>query len=60
MKFVYFYLMSQDIETIKQTAPDHVNYWHNLNLADYEGGPFADRSGGMILFNAEKTTEAEH
>ena len=44
MKFVYFYFMSRDVENIKQTAPDHVSYWHGLNLAGYAGGPFADRS----------------
>ncbi len=59
MKFVYFYFMTRDIENIKQSAPDHISYWHGLNLAGYEGGPFADRSGGMIVFNCENPTEAE-
>ena len=52
--------MTDDVENIKQTAPDHVNYWHNLNLPGYQRGPFADHSGGTILFNADNATEAEH
>jgi uncharacterized protein YciI len=29
-----------------------VKYWHSANLPDYQGGPFADHSGGLISFAA--------
>jgi hypothetical protein len=40
-------------------APEHAAYWHGLALDGYEGGPFADRSGGLITFQATSTEAAE-
>ena len=37
----------------------HVAYWHGLVLPGYLGGPFADRSGGSISFEAESRLKAK-
>ena len=34
-------------------------YWHALHLDSYQGGPFADRSGGLIVFTAGSVDHAE-
>jgi hypothetical protein len=49
-RFVYFYLMKSARERILQVVPLHVTYWKKAQLTDYRGGPFADRTGGLILF----------
>ena len=51
-KFTYFYFMNDASNQIREIAPKHAAYWHSLNLPDYEGGPFADRTGGLISFTA--------
>jgi uncharacterized protein YciI len=43
---------------VRTVAPQHAAYWHGLRLPGYEGGPFADRSGGLITFEAESIEEA--
>jgi uncharacterized protein YciI len=52
-RFVYFYIMKGADAKIRETVPRHVAYWKSLKLDDYLGGPFADRSGGLISFSAE-------
>jgi hypothetical protein len=37
---------------VREVAPKHAAYWHELRLPEYVGGPFADRSGGLISFEA--------
>lgn len=51
--FAFFYLMKEEPEAIKEVAPKHVSYWKELQLEAYEGGPFEDRSGGLIIFKAD-------
>jgi uncharacterized protein YciI len=51
-RFIFFYTMSDDAERVGATVPAHVDYWHAAGLEDYLGGPFADRSGGLITFSA--------
>jgi uncharacterized protein YciI len=41
-------------------APSHAEYRLKLSLEGYSGEPFADRSGGLIMFKAESMKEAEH
>ncbi|MBI3354996.1 MAG: hypothetical protein HY034_08950 [Nitrospirae bacterium] len=36
----------------------HIEYWHKLKLNKYLGGPFADRTGGLITFETENMDEA--
>lgn len=59
MRFLYFYLMTDAPERVRATAPKHAAYWRELALPGYLGGPFADRSGGLITFEAGSATEAE-
>jgi uncharacterized protein YciI len=50
--FAYFYLMKADPDRVRLVAPTHASYWQQLGLAQYTGGPFADRTGGLITFDA--------
>jgi uncharacterized protein YciI len=56
--FAYFYLMKTDPDGVRLVAPRHASYWRQLGLAHYTGGPFADRTGGLITFDADDA-EAE-
>jgi len=58
-RFLYFYLMRNTPEAIRQLVPAHVQYWHSRDLRDYIGGPFADRTGGLITFAAASLDHAE-
>ena len=57
-QFAYFYLMRQEPDKIQSVVPLHVVYWKKSNLSGYMGGPFADKSGGLITFKAESVAEA--
>jgi uncharacterized protein YciI len=37
-------------EKIRQVVPAHLQYWKTANLKGYMGGPFSDRTGGLISF----------
>ena len=58
-RFAYFYFMNHDPERARAVAPSHVSHWKGLGLAHYLGGPFHDRTGGLITFDAPDTSEAE-
>jgi uncharacterized protein YciI len=57
-RYAYVYDMAGDPELIRATAPHHTDYWRSLALPGYAGGPFADRSGGLITFLADDEGEA--
>jgi uncharacterized protein YciI len=57
--FAYFYLMADDPARVRRVAPRHTEHWHVLDLHDYRGGPFADRSGGLITFVVDGAGQAE-
>lgn len=57
-RFVYFYFMKREPAKIQAVVPAHVAYWKGCDLKGYMGGPFADRSGGLIVFEAESLEEA--
>jgi uncharacterized protein YciI len=59
MRFLYFYLMRDAPDRVQATAPKHALYWRELQLGGYLGGPSADRSGGLITFEAESGAAAE-
>ena len=59
MRIVHFYSMRPEPDRVRAIAPEHVAYWHGLDLRGYLGGPFADRSGGLITFEADSVDEAE-
>ena len=56
--FAYFYLMKADPDRVRVVAPRHASYWRDLRLAHYRGGPFEDRTGGLITFDADDAAQA--
>jgi uncharacterized protein YciI len=59
MRIVYFYLMRDAPGRVRAVAPEHAAYWRGLGLRGYLGGPFADRSGGLIIFETGSPDEGE-
>jgi uncharacterized protein YciI len=57
-RFVYFYLMRPFPKQIQQVVGAHVEYWQRADVEQYRGGPFADRSGGLIEFAAQDLRHA--
>jgi uncharacterized protein YciI len=51
-QFVFIYTMRENAPEIREVVPAHVAYWKGAALEGYRGGPFADRSGGLITFRA--------
>jgi uncharacterized protein YciI len=52
-QYAFFYLMKNDPEKIRDIIPEHIRYWKDNKPINYSGGPFGDRSGGLILFGAK-------
>ena len=59
MRFAYGYVMAQEPERVREMAPVHVAYWGAASLDHYLGGPFGDRTGGLITFDVETQELAE-
>jgi hypothetical protein len=59
MRFSYVYFMKPEPDRVRTVAVEHAAYWRGLALQAYEGGPFADRSGGLITFEHDSEREAE-
>ena len=59
MQFAFIYQMRDAGERVRVIAPEHASYWRGLGLARYLGGPFEDRSGGLVTFDAASLAEAE-
>lgn len=57
-RFIFFYTMTDEAERIRAIVPAHVAYWRDSGVEDYRGGPFADRSGGLVTFTAAGAPEA--
>jgi uncharacterized protein YciI len=53
------YLMRDQPDRVRAAAPGHAAYWRELGLPGYLGGPFADRSGGLITFEVDSWETAE-
>jgi len=58
-RFAYIYLMQDDPDAIRVAVPEHVSYWRGRRLAGYLGGPFEDRTGGLITFETDQPGEAD-
>ena len=58
-QYAFFYLMKKDIQNIENIVYRHIHYWEKHQPDDYTGGPFEDRSGGLILFKARDSQAAE-
>lgn len=59
MRVAYLYFMKDEPDRVRAVAPDHVTYWRGLAITGYLGGPFIDRSGGLITFEIGSSEEAE-
>ena len=60
IQFLYFYIMdSTKADNIKEIARSHAAYWHSINPDSYKGGPFSDRSGGLITFKYKSYNDAK-
>ena len=57
-RFAYLYFMKDDPDRIRATVPRHVAHWQQLRLPGYLGGPFEDRTGGLIISQAEDDEHA--
>jgi uncharacterized protein YciI len=57
-RFAYIYFMADDPNRVRAAVPRHVSHWRELRLRSYLGGPFEDRSGGLITFEAENEERA--
>ncbi len=58
--FAYIYFMKNEPEKIQTVVPAHVAYWKGHKLKGYLGGPFVDRSGGLITFEAQSLETASN
>lgn len=58
-KYAFIYFLDEDIDTIRKSLGRHIHYWKGLRLDYYANGPFADRSGGLILFSSDSLENAE-
>jgi uncharacterized protein YciI len=59
MRVAYLYLMKDQPDAVRAVVPAHASYWRGLELPGYVGGPFDDRSGGLITFEVESTEQAD-
>ena len=59
MAFPSFCHMRDAPSHVEAIASEHAAYWKRLGLRGFRGGPFADRSGGLITFEALSDDEAE-
>ena len=55
-RFAFAYFMKDRPRRIREIAPYHIEYWREIQ--GVIGGPFADRSGGLVLFDAASLEEA--
>jgi uncharacterized protein YciI len=51
--------MQDDPDRIRATVGRHVAHWQGLELPGYLGGPFQDRTGGLITFEAKNGENAK-
>jgi uncharacterized protein YciI len=57
-RFVYFYFMKDNPDGIREIVPSHIHYWKTSKLEKYLGGPFTDRTGGLISFETTSLDKA--
>ena len=57
-RFAFAYFMKDRPRRIREVAPYHIDYWREIQDARCIAGPFADRCGGLVLFDAASLEEA--
>jgi uncharacterized protein YciI len=58
MRCSYIHFMRDSPERVAAVAAEHAAYWRGLALREYLGGPFGDRSGGLISFETDSQDDA--
>lgn len=58
-RFAFAYVLKDRPDRIREVVPYHADYWRDSGVEHYIGGPFADRSGGLISFAAASLAEAQ-
>jgi uncharacterized protein YciI len=59
VRVLHYYTMKQEPDRVRALAAAHAEYWQHLEAPGYIGGPFADRSGGVVTFEADSEEDAE-
>ena len=57
-RFAFMYFMRDSPNKIREVVPYHIDYWNQNRTEGYVGGPFVDRTGGLISFKAAGLAEA--
>ncbi len=57
--YIFIYFLGDDIDKVKENLGQHVNYWKEQKFDYYKNGPFADKTGGLIMFSAESHEKAQ-
>lgn len=57
--FVFCYVMKFEPARLKTLIPAQIEYWQKFAPENFTGGPFKDRSGGMLSFSAADMAQAE-
>jgi uncharacterized protein YciI len=58
-RFAFVYFMGTEPSELAQVIPQHIRYWDAHRSPGYLGGPFTDRSGGLIVFETDDLRSAE-
>jgi uncharacterized protein YciI len=58
MTRAYLYFMKNEAARVREVAPHHAQYWRDTDSAESQG-PFSDRSGLLIIFDAADEGAAE-
>ena len=56
-RYAYVFFLKPHYDKIKQTVPQHAEYWKISPVEDFSGGIFTDDSGGLISFSANDLEE---
>lgn len=60
MRYAYVYFTDPGrADRVRLVAPEHSRYWRGLDQPNYLGGPFADGTGGLVIFEADSIEEAQ-
>lgn len=57
--FAFCYFMKFEPARLKTLIPEQIKYWEEHARSNFTGGPFQDRSGGMLTFSAPNLAAAE-
>ena len=57
--FVFCYFMKFEPAKLKTLIPEQIEFWQKHAPSTFTGGPFKDRSGGMLTFSAPDLSAAE-